>query len=594
MTDKNYEPERWSLSDLFPGKNSPELEQASSELSDLLGEFETNRERLSDEIRGSDLVEILGQYEAMVRKLSRIVDYGELLFAEDTQDQEAQALSARGRQTAAEFQNRTLFFTLWWKALDDSAAERLMETVEGDRYYLEALRLQVPFTLSEPEEKVINLKDVNGHQALVQLFETITNRYTFKLEVDGEEKEMTSEELFVYARSPDPAMREAAYLELHGVYAKDAPILGQIYQSIVRDWRSEQIDLRGFSTPMSVRNLANDIPDEVVDTLLRVCQENIGLFHRFFDLKAKWIGMERLRRYDLYAPVVETERAYEFNEAVDLVLDSFRKFDPKIAELAQRVFDEKHIDGEIRKGKRGGAFCATVEPGLTPWVLQTYNGKPDDVATMAHELGHAIHSMLANHHSVLTQHSSLPLAETASTFGEMLVVDRLLETDPDPELERDLLFRQMDQAYATVTRQAYFALFERAAHAKIKEGASVDEVTELYFQNLKEQFGESVDLSDDFRNEWVRVGHFYFAPFYVYAYAFGQLLVFSLYEQYKQEGEAFKPRYLEILTAGGSDAPMRILEGAGIEIRSEEFWRSGFKVVEQSVERLEALPMEVA
>lgn len=589
MADVRLQPERWSLQELFPSMEGPELEQAGRELDGVLSEFERCREKLGPKLDGDEFVRILVLYEQALRKISRIVNYGALLFYEDTQNQKAQSLFAQGRQTAAEFENRTLFFKLWWKDLADEPAKRLMAAAGEDRYWLEVLRLQKPYTLTEPEEKVINLKDVNGHQALVALYETITSRYSYALEIDGELKQLTEEELFVHVRSPKAELRKAAYQELHRVYQQDAPILGQIYQSIARDWGSEQIDLRGFSSPLAVRNLANNVPDEVVDTLLEVCRENVSIFHRFFKLKAKWIGMDRLGRYDLYAPVVETDRTYEFQESVDIVLDSFSRFDPKLAKLARRVFDENHIDGELRKGKRGGAFCSTVEPALTPWVLQSYTGKPDDVATMAHELGHAIHSMLAEHHSALTQEPSLPLAETASTFAEILVVDRLLATDPDPELQRDLLFRQMDHAYASITRQAYFAVFEREAHQRVKDGGSVDDVTEVYFNNLKEQFANSVDLSEDFRNEWLRVGHFFFAPFYVYAYSFGQLLVFALYQQYKAEGEPFKPRYLEILAAGGSDSPVRILDRAGINVRSAEFWRGGFQVLDEALERLTRL-----
>jgi len=589
MADVKLQSVRWSLKELFPSMEGPELDQAGRELDGMLSEFEGWREKLGPKLEGAEFVRILQQYERALRKISRIVNYGALLFYEDTQNQKAQSLFAQGRQTAAEFENRTLFFKLWWKDLADEPAERLMAAAGEDRYWLEVLRLQKPYTLTEPEEKVINLKDVNGHQALVALYESITSRYSYSLKVDGEVKQLTEEELFVHVRSPKPELRKAAYQELHRVYAQDAPILGQVYQSIARDWRSEQIDLRGFGSPIAVRNLANNIPDGVVDTLLAVCRENVSIFHRYFKLKAKWIGMDRLGRHDLYAPVVETDRNYAFQESVDIVLDSFRRFDPKIAKLARRVFDENHIDGELRKGKRGGAFCATVEPALTPWVLQSYTGKPDDVATMAHELGHAIHSMLAEHHSALTQEPSLPLAETASTFGEMLVVDRLLATDPDPELQRDLLFRQMDSAYATIARQAYFALFEREAHQRVKDGGSVDDLTEIYFNNLKEQFGDALDLSEDFRNEWLRVGHFFFAPFYVYAYSFGQLLVLALYQQYKAEGERFKPRYLEILAAGGSEAPVRILDRAGIDVRSAEFWSGGFQVLEDALERLASL-----
>jgi oligoendopeptidase F len=263
-----------------------------------------------------------------------------------------------------------------------------------------------------------------------------------------------------------------------------------------------------------------------------------------------------------------------------------------VATLAERVFKERHIDSEVRKGKRGGAFCLTVEPALTPWIQQSYKGLPDDVATMAHELGHAIHSMLAEHHTALTQFSSLPMAETASTFAEMLMVDHLMEQDSDPAVRRDLLFRQMDDAYATIMRQAYFAIFERTAHGLITEGAAVDDLSKAYYENLQAQFGDSLDLTEDFQVEWVEVPHIYHYPFYVYAYAFGQLLVLSLYQQYLQEGDAFKPRYLEILAAGGSDAPVRILDRAGIDVRSADFWQGGFDVLEKALERLEAIGIE--
>ena len=367
----------------------------------------------------------------------------------------------------------------------------------------------------------------------------------------------------------------------------EGTILGQIYQALVRDWRNEQIDLRQFPNPITARNLMNDIPDQVVDILLDVCEQNAGLFQRFFRLKADLLGMERLRRYDIYAPVVQAEKAYPFADAAEMVLDSFQQFDPRVSEMARMVFETNHLDSQVRKGKRGGAFCWAVTPGLTPWVHINYQGRPEDVATMAHELGHAIHSILADDHSAFTWHASLPLAETASTFGEMMLVDRLLAQEQDENVRRDLLFRQIDDSYATIMRQAYFALFERQAHELIQQGASVETLANAYLQNLREQFGEAVDIGDEFRWEWVSIPHIYQVPFYVYAYAFGQLLVLSLYQQYKAEGETFKPRYLKILSAGGSKAPVDILADAGIDIFDPGFWQGGFEVVRNSIDRLE-------
>jgi oligoendopeptidase F len=340
---------------------------------------------------------------------------------------------------------------------------------------------------------------------------------------------------------------------------------------------------------MAVRNLTNDIPDKAVDALLDVARKNSGIFQRYFKMKAKVLGLDKLRRYDIYAPVAGAEKTFEFDSATKMVFESFNEFEPRVGELARRVFEENHVDSEVRKGKRDGAFCWSVLPDLAPWVLLNYQGRARDVATMAHELGHAIHSMLAAHHSTFTFHSSLPLAETASTFGEMMLTDRLLVEEPDEAVRRDILFKQVDDAYATIMRQSYFALFEKEAHEMVVNNASVDEISVAYFENLKEQFGDSLELSDEFKWEWVSIPHIYHTPFYVYAYSFGQLLVLSLYQQFKREGESFKPKYLKILSAGGSEAPAKILSEAGIDIESVAFWQGGFDVVDGLVKQLEEL-----
>lgn len=589
MATPTYQQEKWSLDDLFPAIDSPELTDALEEAEGLAASFEANREILDAEMAPEEFMRVLQSYEELVSRIQKIEYFAFLRFSEDTQDQKSQSFMARMQQLAAETENRTLFFKLWWKGLDEDQARRLAAQSGELRYWLDFLRLTQEYTLSEPEEKVINLKDVNGAAAMVTLYDSITNRYTFRLEVEGEVKELTRGELMVYARAADPGLRAAAYQEQLRVFSQDQPILGQIYQALIRDWRSENVDLRGYRSPVSVRNLGNHLPDEIVDTLLEVCRENASLFHRYFRLKARWLGLEKLRRYDVYAPVTAGEKKYAFEDAVQLTLDSFEQFDPRVAGLARRVFDEHHLDSQVRKGKRVGAFCATVTPDLTPWVLTSFQGRPDDAATMAHELGHAVHALLAADRSLMTQQASLPLAETASTFGEILLVDRMMAGDPDPALQRDLLFRQMDDAYATIMRQAFFALFELQAHDMIHDGCSVDDLSEAYLKNLHDQFGDSLELSDDFQNEWVAIPHIYHSPFYVYAYAFGQLLVFSLYQQFRGEGDAFKPRYLQLLAAGGSDSPERILTAAGIEVRSAEFWRGGFKFVSESLDKLEKL-----
>jgi len=384
-------------------------------------------------------------------------------------------------------------------------------------------------------------------------------------------------------------MRAAAYRELYRVYKENATLLAQIYTHRVRDWHSEALDLRNFAQPISARNLINDIPDEVVDTLLLVCRQNVHLFQRYFKLKAHWLKIDKLRRYDIYAPLAQSEKKYEYPQAVEMVLDSFAEFSPQIAGYAQRVLQESHLDAELRRGKRSGAFCYGVLPELTPWVLVNYAGRARDVATLAHELGHAIHFLLAAGHSVLTFHASLPLAETASVFAEMLLTERLLKNESDPAVRRDLLAHAIDDAYATVLRQAFFTLFERDAHQMIVADNSFDEISDYYLSNLAEQFGDSVELSDEFRWEWISIPHFYHTPFYTYAYSFGQLLVLALYQQYHLEGETFIPRYLKILSYGGSQAPALVLQEAGLDITSPAFWQGGFDVLNGMIDNLEQM-----
>lgn len=591
MTTTTYPQTRWSLNDLFPAPDSPELQAAFQQLDRQVGEFEALRPRLNETLSAADFLEILDRLEAIQSLAQRVNAYAALFFAEDTQNPTALALLQRSEQFFAELSNRLLFFSLWWKELSDEAAAPYLEAAGDRRYWLEEMRHFKPHTLGEAEEKIINLKNVTGASALNTLYDTLTNRYVFRLKVDGKVQKLTRGELTMYVRHPDARLRAAAYRELLRVYGKDAPLLGQMYQTLVRDWFNEQITLRHFASPIAARNLANDIPDDVVDTLLEVCRRNAPLFQRFFRLKARWLGMKKLRRYDIYAPVGETERRVPFEQAVTRVLDSFERFHPQVAAAAERVFAENHLDSQIRRGKRGGAFCLTATPQLTPWVLVNYQGRIDDVSTLAHELGHAVHSLLAAHHSLFTFHPSLPLAETASTFGELLLVERLLEEESDPAVRRDLLFAQVDDAYATILRQAYFALFERQAHEMVQQGATLEELADAYMNNLREQFGEAVVLSDEFRWEWVSIPHIYNVPFYVYAYAFGQLLVLSLYEQYRKEGEAFKPRYLRLLAAGGSASPAQILREAGVDIHLASFWQGGFDVVAGLIEQLEALPV---
>ena len=582
----------WDLKELLPEPSKGVFAARLAEIDTAVAAFEQRRADLDPQMDPGTFHDILRQYKQLNELLQVINGYAGLWFYSDTGSQEALTFRNRVRQAGTAAANRSLFFTLWWRSLSDDEAWRLLPSEaqhRDDRHYLQEVRRFKPYTLDEKSEQIINLKDQNGIAAVGTLYSMLTNRLEFNLEVEGESRKLTRDELMGHAFSPRPELRQAAYDELYRVYSQEANILGQIYANLVRDWHDENVGLRGYSSPIAVRNLDNDIPDRAIQVLLEVARENVGIFQRYFRLKAGWLGLERLRRYDIYAPLATSDRKIEYADAVRSVLETLESFHPRFAEQAQRVFDERHLDSEIRKGKRGGAFCYTVLPRYTPWVLVNYAGRVRDVATLAHELGHAVHSMMASGCSSLTQHASLPLAETASVFSEMLMTDRLLREERDPLARRELLAAAVDDVYATVMRQAYFVLFEIEAHEAVRAGRSTDEISEIYLAKLREQFGDSVEVSPDFRHEWLSIPHIYQTPFYCYAYSFGQLLVLALYRRYQEEGEAFKPGYMRLLSYGGSARPEHILAEVGIDMTDRSFWQGGFDLVREQIDELERL-----
>ncbi len=588
----NYNQSGWDLSELVADASPEAVEDQLFELTNLVDEFTQQREQLDPEMGSQSLIGLVDQFETILEKAYALSAYGSLWFAENTQSSDALTYGNNMQQRLTAIQNQLLFFDLWWKSLSEEEVSSLLPDEEShpdQHFYLQDMRRTKPFTLGEESEQIINLKNSNGSSALVKLYSMLTDRLEFTMSIDGKEETMSRAKIASFYQSPDPDLRAAAYQEQYRVYGDEAQILAQIYVNRVQDWHSEQVTLRNYTSPIAVRNIANDIPDAATSALLDTVLKNAPVFQRYFKLKAKWLGMEKLRRYDIYAPLSTSDRQIPYEEAVELVLDTFEDFHPRLREQAQRVFDENHIDSEDRQGKRGGAFCATVLPSLTPWVLMSYTGKVRDVATLAHELGHAIHSMSAEEHSILTQHPTLPLAETASVFAEMLLTDKLLERVTEPLARRELLAAAIDDTYATVMRQAYFVRFEIDAHNAILDNRSLDELNELYMANLRDQFGDSVEIGPEFQHEWVSIPHIYNTPFYCYAYSFGQLLVLSLYRRFQKQGESFIPDYMKMLAYGGSARPAEILEEVGIDMEDPAFWQGGFDVISDMIDELEAI-----
>lgn len=586
-----YKLAKWDLTELVKDPKSPAFQKQITDLGVLAKKFEKVKSKLDPKMSSKKFMDILHEIEEISEKMSRIGGYASLSYSADTQSDEATSLMTRMSKLGSEISNKILFFDLWWKTqIDDKNAKRLIKDSGELSEYLSHKRLFAKYALSEPEEKIINTLDVTGISALVKICDKMTSAYEYKMNVGGKTKKMTREEITNYIRNTNPKIRETAYKTILTKYTENKGVLGEIYQNIVLNWKDEGIEIRGYKSPISMRNIGNDIDDKTIESLLTVCRKNSPVFQKFFTQKAKMLKMKKLRRYDLYAPAASNikEKNYQYDKSVKLVFESLKRFSPKLEEFAKKVFNEKHVDSSIRVGKRDGAFCSTLTPKITPYVLVNFTGKTRDVFTLAHELGHAIHSQTAQDRSILVQDASLPLSETASTFSELLLYDNLSDKITDDE-KKIMLSEKIDDLYATIMRQAFFTIFEVAAHEQIGKGTTVDEISKTYIQNLKEQLGDSVIVSEDFAIEWSCIPHFYHTPFYCYAYSFGNLLALSLFQRYKKEGDDFVPSYINILAAGGSKKPEKLLAEYGFDIGSQKFWQEGFNYIESQVKDLSAL-----
>ena len=586
-----YKLKEWDLSELTKDPKSPVFQKQIKELESLADKFAKIKSNLDPKMSSKKFMSILHDLEKISEKMSIIGGYASLSYAADTQSDEATALMTKMTKLGSEISNKVLFFDLWWKRqIDEKNANRLIKESGELSEYLRHKRILAKYSLSEPEEKIINTLDVTGATALVKLYDKITNAFEYKVKINNKTKTMGREQLTNYVRSTNWRIRESAYKSLLTKFTENKGVLGEIYQNIVLNWKDEGVDIRGYNSPISMRNVGNDVDDETIDTLLKVCRKNVSVFQKFFLYKAKMLKMKKLRRYDLYAPAASNikEKNYSYDKSAKLVFESLEKFSPKLSEFAKKVFSENHIDSSIRPGKRDGAFCSTLTPKITPFVLVNFTGKTRDVFTLAHELGHAVHSQAAQDKSILVQDAPLPLAETASTFSELLLYDNLSDKISDDE-KKIMLSEKIDDFYATVMRQSFFTMFEIEAHKQIVDGTTVDGISSVYLQNLENQFGTSIKLSDDFAIEWSCIPHFYHTPFYCYAYSFGNLLALSLFQRFKKEGQDFVPSYIEILSAGGAQKPEELLSQHGLDIRSSKFWQEGFDYIKTQVNDLSKL-----
>ena len=589
---------RWDLGELFASHDDPALERT---LTECLARAEAFAERFRGAVDGAGgpapelLLEALGEMEQIEEVLSRVAAYSSLLYAGDSLKPEYQDLEQKVEQRATEVKNRLLFFELEWMELEDKTAEDLIRHpgLKPYSHYLKNLRRFRPHRLSEAEEKIVNEKDNTGRNAFARLFSEITSSLSFTLEREGKTEELNLSEILALNYRRDRELRRKAWETLFQGLSRGGQVLTFLYDTLIQDHLTMD-RLRRYPSAMMERHLANEIDAEAVSRMMEVAEANYGIAHDYFRLKARLLKLPRLALYDQYAPVGAELPAFTFAQARELILEAFAAFAPDFRAVAADSFGKRWIDAEIRKGKRGGAFCASQSPRLHPYVLCNYTDNLRDVMTVAHELGHAIHACLSRRQSFFNYDTPLTTAETASVFGEMVVFDYLVERQRDPQVQVALIAGKIEDGFATVFRQNVLTRFEQAVFSERREARLTPrKIGDLWLQANQKYYADAVEMSEGYRWGWSYIPHFIHSRFYCYSYVFGELLVLSLYRIYREQGKSFVPKYLALLEAGGSDSPEALLRPLGVDFRDPGFWQKGFDEIRRLVERLEGLVIKV-
>jgi len=590
---------RWDLSDLFSSWSDPSIEQSLEECKRRAAVF-------AERYRGTVLVaggpepghlrRGIEELEDIYELISRVASYASLLYSQDTLKAEHRDLQQKVELKTTELSNLLLFFDLEWRRLDDQTANRLIADphLAPYRHYLEISRRYSFHTLSEPEEKIVNEKENTGRRAFARLFTELTSSLSFPLEREGKTEEVTLSEALSCLHDPDRDLRRRAQETVFNVLSRHDMVLTFTYDTIVQDHLTND-RLRKYPDPMAERHLNNEIEPQVVEQMMAVAESNYSTAQTYFRLKARMLGLPRLALYDQYAPVGGELPSCTFEHSREIILSAFRSFSPLFEEIARDFFEKHWIDAEIRKGKRGGAFCASPTPKLHPYILCNYTDNLRDVMTVAHELGHGLHGSLSRKQTYLNYDTPLTTAETASVFGEFLVFDHLLATETDPKVQLALICGKIEDTFATVFRQTVLTRFEQAVFNRRAQGRfTPDSLCQAWLDANGKYYGNAVEMTDGYRWGWSYIPHFIHTRFYCYSYVFGQLLTLSLYRMYKEQGKEFVPRYLSLLEAGGASGPESLLRLLGVELKDPGFWQKGFAEVKTLVDRAQELRRQIA
>ncbi len=582
----------WDLSDLYEAVDDPALQKDKEKVQKQAKQFASAYKGEIASFNAQEMKEALKEYEQIMELLGKIGSYAQLIWSTETSNAQYGKLVQEANELSSEIQQQLVFFDVEWLAVDDEQAEALIEskTLSHYKHYLETSRRYKEHVLSEKEEQILSAKKVTGRSAWNRFFDETMGAARFEL--DGEE--LTQQEVLSKLHEPNRELRKQAHESLTNTFEELSRPLTFVFNTLLADKHTDD-KLRGYESWISSRNLSNEIDDETVKILVNSVTDNYELVHRFYELKRSLLDYDELYDYDRYAPLLQNEKEIEWEEAQDMILDSYSDFHLDMGEIAGKFFEQQWIDAAIKPGKRGGAYSASTVPSVHPYVFINYDGKIRDVQTLAHELGHGVHQYLSREQGALQANTPLTTAETASVFGEMLVFQRLMSRLEDPREKLALLIGKIDDTIATVFRQISMNRFEHAIHTKRREEGELttEEFSQLWRKTQNEIYGDSVTLTKNYDLWWCYIPHFLHTPGYVYAYAFGELLVLTLYEEYRQGQNSFSDRYIEMLRAGGSDWPEHIVGKLGLDITQPDFWNKGLAAVEQMIEQAEELAKKV-
>jgi oligoendopeptidase F len=578
----------WDLDPLVDGDERNGVTRQLEQASERASAFATDYAGKLAELDAAGLAGAMHELATINELVGKAGSYASLRFAVDTADPTRGAMLQLVQERATEIETKLLFFELEWAALDDERADQLAgdDALSFCAHYLRSARRYRPHLLSEPEEKILAKKAIASQSSWARLF----GELVADLRVDVVEEEVALDVALSRLLGPDRDARREVALSVSKALEPGLRTRGFIYNTLAYD-KSVDDRMRSYPHWLASRNLSNEASDESVMALIEAVRGRFDIPQRWYRLKAKLLGVDRLADYDRSAPVLPEDVSFSFSEARELVLDTYDSFSPDAGRVARRFFDERWVDAPVRPHKRGGAFCAYTVPSVHPYVMLNFTARRRDVLTMAHELGHGLHAALAQPRGVFHQSTPLTLAETASVFGEALVFGRMLDAAPDDDARLSLLAERIDGAIATVFRQMAMNRFEHLVHTRRRsEGElSVDRICESWSESQSELFGDSVAMTEGYRMWWSYVPHFINTPGYVYAYAYGQLLALSVYSRYLQEGESFAPAYLQLLAAGGSRGPEELGAIVGIDLADPGFWDAGLALVEQQLRDAEDL-----